>query len=237
MGGILGGIVDPSERGQEMVRLGREGTASMNAYLRAVVDDRRRNPAGDLISALVASEVARDEMTEAEIVASITQLVFAGNETTANLMALTLLALAEHPEQRALLEADRSLVPAAVEEANRWQTPVALKTRHARGGAAEIAGVPIPDGDLVITLQIAANRDPARWSDPATFDVERPALPHLGFGFGRHICLGLNLARLEMIVWLNRLLDEVPDWEVVGEVDFANNFWVRGPKSLTVRGS
>jgi cytochrome P450 len=236
MGAILGGIVDPSERGREMVRVGREGTASMNAYLREVVEDRGRNPRDDLVGALVASRVAADEMTEAEIVASVTQLVFAGNETTANLMALTLVALAEHPEQRRRLRADRSLVPAAIEEVNRWQTPVALKTRHARGGAAEIAGVPIADDALVITLQIAANRDPLRWERPARFDLGRPPIPHLGFGFGRHLCLGLNLARLEMIVWLNRLLDEVPDWDVFGEIDYGNNFWVRGPKSLMVYG-
>lgn len=237
MAGILGGIVDPSPRGQEMVRQGHEGTASMNDYLRGVVGDRRRKGStDDLVGALVNSEVARSEMSEEEIVASVTQLVFAGNETTANLMALTVLALAEHPDQRRRIEQDRSLVPSAIEEVNRWQTPVALKTRHARGGAAQIADTPIPDDSMVITLQIAANRDPSRWEEPARFDIGRAGIPHLGFGFGRHACLGLNLARLEMIVWLNRLLDEVPEWDLAGEVDYGNNFWVRGPKALRITG-
>jgi len=207
----------------------------MNEYLREVVLDRRsRGTTDDLVGALVNSEVAGSEMTEQEIIASVTQLVFAGNETTANLMALTVLALAQHPDQRRRIAEDRSLIPAAVEEVNRWQTPVALKNRHARGGAAEIAGVSIPDDALVVTLQIAANRDPSRWAEPERFDIARAPVPHLGFGFGRHVCLGLNLARLEMTVWLNRLLDEVPDWELAGDVDFGNNFWVRGPKTLRV---
>ena len=235
MGGILGGSMDPTPRGKEMVRVGKQGTASMNEYLSEVVLDRRRKgTTDDLVGALVNSDVARTEMTEQEIIASVTQLVFAGNETTANLMALTVLALAQHPDARRRIAADRSLIPAAVEEVNRWQTPVALKNRHARGGAADIGGVSIPDDSLVVTLQIAANRDPSRWDAPERFDIDRKPVPHLGFGFGRHVCLGLNLARLEMVVWLNRLLDEVPDWELAGEVDFGNNFWVRGPKSLTI---
>ena len=234
MGGILGGILDRSEEGQKAVRDGQEATAKMNEFCAEVIADRRKTPTEDLVSMLVHSEVAQAQMSPEEIVASVTQLVFAGNETTANLMALTLHALSIYPDQRRAVLEDRSLVPAAIEEVLRWSTPVAVKSRTARGGNAAISGIPIPDGDVVMCLPIAANRDPAQWEDPGRFDIRRPPKSHLGFGFGRHVCLGLNLGRLEAIVWLNRLLDELPEWALVGEPDYGTNFWVRGPKSITL---
>ncbi|MEP6785232.1 MAG: cytochrome P450 [Sphingomonadales bacterium] len=234
MGGTLGGILDPSENGRRAEAEGRAATAKMNAYAAEVIADRRREPGSDLVSNLVVSDVARDQMTEQEIVASITQLVFAGNETTANLMALTLHALSLNPEQRKRLAEDRSLIPQAIEEVNRWSTPVAVKSRTARGGNAQVGSIAIPDGDTIFCLPIAANRDPARWDKPDDFDIARPYQPHIGFGFGRHVCLGLNLGRLEAIVWLNRLLDELPEWEMVGDPDYETNFFVRGPKSIII---
>lgn len=234
MGGILGGILDPSPEGRRFEAEGRVATAKMNAYATEIIADRRRQPGSDLVSDLVTSKVAHEQMTEQEIIASITQLVFAGNETTANLMALTLHALSLHPEQRRMLAADRSLIPAAIEEVNRWSTPVAVKSRTARGGKAQIGDISIPDDATIYCLPIAANRDPARWDSPDKFDITRPPQPHIGFGFGKHVCLGLNLGRLEAIVWLNRLLDELPDWNLVGEPDYGTNFFVRGPKSITI---
>lgn len=234
MGGILGGILDPTPAGREAEATGRAATAKMNAYAAEVIADRRRKPGSDLVSDLVISKVAREEMTEQEIVASVTQLVFAGNETTANLMALTLHALSLNPDQRRLLCQNRDLIPQAIEEVNRWSTPVAVKSRTARGGAAQIGDIKIEDGETIYCLPIAANRDPARWEQPDRFDVLREPQSHIGFGFGRHVCLGLNLGRLEAIVWLNRLLDELPDWEMVGEPDYGTNFFVRGPKAMTL---
>lgn len=234
MGGILGGILDPSSEGRRLEAEGRAATAKMNAYASEIIADRRRKPGTDLVSDLVTSEVARTQMTEQEIMASVTQLVFAGNETTANLMALTLHALSLYPEQRRRLAADRSLIPAAIEEVNRWSTPVAVKSRTARGGAATIGDIAIPDNATIYCLPIAANRDPARWEDPDRFDIARTPQPHIGFGFGKHVCLGLNLGRLEAVVWLNRLLDELPDWNLVGDPDYGTNFFVRGPKSITI---
>lgn len=234
MGGILGGILDPSPEGRRFEADGRAATAKMNAYASEIIAERRLKPGTDLVSDLVTSRVAHEQMTEQEIMASVTQLVFAGNETTANLMALTLHALSLHPDQRRRLAADRSLIPAAIEEVNRWSTPVAVKSRTARGGNAMIGDLPIPDDATIYCLPIAANRDPARWDAPDEFDIARPPQPHIGFGFGKHVCLGLNLGRLEAIVWLNRLLDELPDWSLVGDADYGTNFFVRGPKSITI---
>ena len=234
MGGILGGILDPTAVGGEAVEAGHRATEKMNAFAAEVIAERRRRPGDDLVSDLVQSQVAREQMTEQEIVASVTQLVFAGNETTANLMALTLHALSQHPDQRRMLAENRDLIPAAIEEVNRWSTPVAVKSRTTRGGAATVGDVPLADGVTVYTLPIAANRDPARWEEPDRFDILRRPQQHLGFGFGKHVCLGLNLGRIEAIVWLNRLLDELPEWELVEEPDYANNFFVRGPKSITI---
>lgn len=234
MGGTLGGILDPSPAGRRAEASGREATAKMNAYAASVIADRRRRPGSDLVSNLVVSDVAKERMTEQEIVASITQLVFAGNETTANLMALILHALSLYPDQRRLLQNDRSLIPQAIEEVNRWSTPVAVKSRTTRGGDAKIGDVELKDDETIFCLPIAANRDPSRWDDPDRFDIMRPAQPHLGFGFGRHVCLGLNLGRLEAIVWLNKLLDELPDWQMIGAPDYETNFFVRGPKSITI---
>ena len=228
MGGILGGVV--SGQGGDAVREGQEATASMNAYLHEVVEERRRQPSDDLVGRLTGSEVA-GKMSERDIVASVTQLVFAGNETTANLMAHMLVALATHPDQRRAVAADHSLIAAAVEETNRWQTPVALKMRHARNGAS-IDGIEIEDGSMILGLQIAANRDPSRWERPAEFDIARASVPHIGFGFGKHACLGLNLARLEAQIWLERLLEELPDWELTEPPAFGTNFWVRGPRKV-----
>lgn len=237
MGGILGGILDKSDEGQAAIDAGHAATAIMNAYCAEIIAERRKRPGDDLVSDLVQSRVAREEMSEQDIVASVSQLVFAGNETTANMMALTFHALSLHPEQRAMLVRDRSLVPAAIEEVNRWSTPVAVKPRHAQGGAASIGGVPIPDGATVYNLPLAANRDPARWDSPEIFDIMRAPQPHLGFGFGKHVCLGLNLGRLETVVWLNRLLDELPEWHIEGEPDYGRNFFVRGPKSMQVKAA
>ncbi|MEP7349372.1 MAG: cytochrome P450 [Sphingorhabdus sp.] len=234
MGGILGGILDPSPEGRRFEAEGRAATAKMNAYASEIIAERRVKPGTDLVSDLVISRVAHEQMTEQEIMASVTQLVFAGNETTANLMALTLHALSLYPDQRRRLAADRSLIPAAIEEVNRWSTPVAVKSRTARGGNAMIGDIPIPDDATIYCLPIAANRDPARWDAPDEFDIARPPQPHIGFGFGKHVCLGLNLGRLEAIVWLNRLLDELPDWSLVGDADYGTNFFVRGPKSITI---
>jgi cytochrome P450 len=237
MAGMIGGMVDSSDRGAELVRAGRAGTAALNKYAGDLARERRGAPGDDIISKFVTSEVACTQMSERDINASIAHLIFSGHETTEHLMALTLVALAQHPEQRRAIAADRSLVKAAVEEVHRWQTPVNVKSRHVVTKGVVVDGVLVPDGAQIVGLQLAANRDPGRWEHPERFDVHRPYRAHLGFGFGKHICIGMNLARYELEIWLNRLLDEAPEFELSADLDFGTNFWVRGPREVLVRTS
>jgi cytochrome P450 len=100
--------------------------------------------------------------------------------------------------------------------------------RYVRNGGAEVGGAMLPDGSAILTLLGAANRDPDRWERPEVLDIHRPHQQHLGFGFGLHSCLGLNLARLEVQIWLDRLLTELPEWEVA-ELDWGGEWTLRGP--------
>jgi cytochrome P450 len=231
MGATTEGALDPTEKGMETVMAGRTATAELNAYIAEQVNERRRNPSDDLIGKMVAAPFAQNEMSEKEIIASNTQLVFAGNETTAKLMAHTLVSLAAHPDQRRLLAQDRSLVLPAIEEVHRWQTITQFIDRDVRV-EVELAGVRLPPGAVVMPIQGAGNRDPDRWDNASAFDITRPPRQHLGFGFGLHSCIGLNLARLEVQVWLDRLLDLLPDFEVVGTVDYGPNYQLRGPAAV-----
>jgi cytochrome P450 len=238
IGDISESIFDTSPAAAALVSKGVAATAALNEYIAEQVRRRRGRGGDDLISVMVESDYGRTGMELSEIVASNTQLVFAGNETTAKLMASTIVALAQHPDQRRALAADRSLIPAAFEETHRWQTLVQVGFRWAVTDEASLVGVPVTAGTEVMVLAGAANRDPNRWERPAEFDIRRPGLQHLGFGFGMHVCLGLNLARLEAEIWLNRLMDLLPDFELAeDEVDYGLNFILRGPVAVPLRSS
>jgi cytochrome P450 len=234
MGAIAEGALDTSGRGMETIMAGRQATAELNAYIAGQVENRRQNPTDDLIGKMVASEYAKTSMSEKEIIASNTQLVFAGNETTAKLMAHSLVTLAQHPDQRELLAGDRSLVPQAVEEVHRYQTITQFIDRDVKESDVEIRGIAIPRGSVVTPMQGAANRDPERWDHPGAFDITRPPRQHLGFGFGMHSCIGLNLARLETQIWLDRLIDKLPDYDLAEEIDYGSNFQLRGPLAVHI---
>jgi cytochrome P450 len=234
MGGVTEGTLDPTGAGQVRVVAGQQATQELNAYIAEQVAARRRQPSDDLIGMMVHAPYAQAEMTELEIIASNTQLVFAGNETTAKLMAHTLVTLAAHPDQRAMLAEDRSLIPAAIEEVHRFQTIVQFTHRGVYNTQMDVQGVTLPKGSSAIVFQGAANRDPDRWPNAQAFDITREHRQHLGFGFGLHSCIGLNLARLEVSVWLNRLLDQVPDYQLAEPVDYGANFQLRGPVAVVL---
>ncbi len=191
-------------------------------YLIGVAEERRKAPADDLVSVLanVGSdpESGGEELSEAELAMFLIQLLVAGNETTRNLISGGLVALAENPDQWAALQADRSLIPAAVEELLRWTTPVISFMRTATA-ATTIRGVEVAAGDPVLLVYASANRDEEVFGpDAGELRIDRHPNPHVSFGFGPHFCLGAALARLEGRVVLGQLLDRFDTLSLAGPV-------------------
>ncbi|MFD7656228.1 cytochrome P450 [Actinosynnema sp. NPDC059797] len=232
---VLSARLDSTPRAQEIFAEGAAAAAALNSYIGDLVGKNRA--LGESDGTLMAQMVFDDfgpSMPDREIIANGTMLTVAANESSAQLMALALYALGRHPDQRRALVADRSLVPAALEEVHRWLTLTQSVLRGACSDESRVEGATIPNGSAVMLLLGCANRDPARWGNPDSFDVFRPRKAHLGFGFGPHICLGVHLARLEMNIWLNRLLDELPEYEFAGEVEFGSDFTLRGLRGVPI---
>jgi cytochrome P450 len=192
---------------------------------------RREQPGDDLLSRLVLAEVDGERLSDAELLGFCMTLLVAGNETTRNLLSGGLLALHEHPEQRTAASQD---IPRAVEELLRWVTPIMLFARTATRDAA-IGERLIKEGDFVVMLYLAANRDDSVFGPSASqFDVRRDPNPHLGFGFGEHFCLGAGLARLEARIVLDAVLSRFPSYAVLGEPDRVPSTLLRGIAKMPV---
>jgi len=178
-------------------RKAEDGARQMFEYVRSVVRDRRRAPQDDLISAILAAQDELDErFDEDDLVANILLLVFAGHETTMNLISNGVAAFWRHPDQWRRLQERPELVRHAVEEVLRTDGPLRATARWAKQPVA-LGGADIGAGDRVLLVQIAANHDPAAFADPDRFDIGRTGNRHVGFGHGIHTCLGAPLARLE----------------------------------------
>ena len=205
----------------------------LHAFLHQHVAAHRDRPGDDVVSTLAAGEVDGRPVTAEEATGYCLALLVAGNETTRHLVSGAALALAEHPDQRRWLAADRSRIPAAVEEALRWVTPIQTFGRTATRPVG-LSGTEIDAGDVVVLLYASANRDDAAFGSSADrFDVTRPVDPsHLAFGFGEHRCLGAALARLETRVLLEELLARTPEYEIVGPPAWVSSTLVRGAATL-----
>lgn len=179
----------------------------MSAYLAAHAAERRRQPRADLLTRLVEAEVDGERLPDEQVVNFAIVLLLAGHITTTMLLGNTVLCLDAFPEQQDRVRADRSSIPAVIEESIRFLTPFALVGR-ATTREARLGGVTIPADQMVMVWLAAANRDPRQFPDPDVFDPGRDSNPHLGFGRGIHFCLGAPLARLEGRVALNILLDQ-----------------------------
>ncbi len=182
---------------------------AMRAYFGEQIARHRRQPSDDLISVLIAAEEG-DALTSDEVLSFVILLLMAGNETTATMLGSGWLALGRNPDQLELLRANRGLIPTAIEEMLRYDPPLQATVRHARMDT-ELSGIPIPAGTSVFVLLAAANRDPARFDHPESFDITRDPNDHLSLGEGIHFCLGAGLARLEGAVAMAAMLERFPN--------------------------
>jgi pimeloyl-[acyl-carrier protein] synthase len=205
VGGLLRMATDAAER----MAHARASGAALDAYVRDIVRERRRAPRDDLVSRLAHARAADGALSEDEIVDTCVLLLFAGHETTMNLIGNGMLALLRHPGALRRLREDPALIPSAVEELLRYDSPVQARVRVARE-AVEIGGRRIAKGERVLVLLGAANRDPARFPEPDRLDVARPDNRHLAFGHGIHFCTGAPLARLEGAIAVRTLLARFP---------------------------
>ncbi len=224
-----------AEEFNRRMALAREGSEMEANYFTEVIAGRRSAPRrDDVLNTLMEAESEGDRLTDEELRYTLVLLLGAGHHTTVNLIVNTALALFQHPDQLAKVRADRSLVPKALDEAARWDGVLQLTSRIALTDAS-VGGVDIRAGEIVHLMLGAANRDPAVFSDPETFDVERADVArHLGFGFGIHFCLGRPLAIAESTVAINTLLDLGDDLELDDFV-YDGMFTLRGPFRLPLK--
>ena len=183
---------------------------ALRDYFAPILAARRDDPRDDLISLLAEAEIDGERLSDEEIFCFLRLLLPAGVETTYRSLGNLLFGLLTHPEQLEAIRADRSLIPQAIEEAVRWEAPLLTITRVAARDSV-LAGVPIPAGSTVMPLLGAANRDENRYPDPDRFDIFREQKPAISWGAGVHMCLGMHLARLEMRIAVERMLDRLPD--------------------------
>ncbi|MEN8158827.1 MAG: cytochrome P450 [Myxococcota bacterium] len=209
--------------------------AEMTRYVVTISRERRAAPADDLISQLVTGGGEGGALSPIEVVQFVGLLLVAGNETTTNLIGNASAALLAHPDQLARVADDPGLVPGLVEETVRFDAPVQLVFRDALRDV-EIAGGRLPAGSTVVALIGSANRDERRFPEPDRFDVGRNPVGHLGFGFGKHFCLGASLARLQARVALEALIPELVRRDCPEpRPPRIDSFLVRGPSRLPLR--
>jgi len=212
----------------------RIAAAELFMYANELAAERKAHPRDDLASELLHAEVDGHGLTPEEFNSFFMLLLVAGNETTRNLVSGGLLALIEHPEERARLQSDPALLPTAVEEMLRWVTPVNLFQRTATRDV-ELRGQKIREGDKLVLFYASANRDEEMFPDAQRFDVGRNPNDHLAFGIGPHFCLGANLARLEIRIMFEELLRRLPDIELAGPVERLRSNFINGIKRMPIR--
>lgn len=203
-------------------------------YFAAITAEKRANPTGDVASTIANALIDGEPLNDRDMMGYYIILAAAGHDTTSASTAGAMLALAKDPEQFARVKADRSLLAGIVEEAIRWTSPVQHFMRTAAEDV-EIGGQQIKQGDWLMINYVAANHDPAQFDNPRSFDAARSPNRHLAFGAGGHQCLGLHLARLEMRILFEALLDRLDSIELAGEPARSKSTFVGGLKTLPLR--
>ncbi|MEV4283099.1 cytochrome P450 [Actinoplanes xinjiangensis] len=227
----------------EVAAAGLRTRDELAEYLLPRIAERGAAPRDDLMSVLCTAEIDGERMTAQEIKAFVSLLLVAGGETTDKALANMMLNLIRHPDQLAEVRADRTLIAHALAETLRYSPPVQMIMRQPAADV-ELSGGTVPAGATVICLIAAANRDPRHYTDPDRFDLTRPdldfakaytaAADHTGFALGRHFCVGAMLARTEVEVAANALLDAMDDIELA-EPPVVRGLFTRAPSSLRLR--
>ena len=221
------------EVGQATART-QQAAAEMFVYGSTLLQQKRSHPADDLLSVIAQGRIDDEPLTDAEQRMFFNLIIAAGSETTRNSIAIGMLALIDHPDTWRQLADDRSLLPNAVEEILRWASSTPYNRRTATGDV-EVGGQLIRAGDKVTLWWASANRDESVFDDPYTFDIRRTPNPHLAFGRGTHFCLGAALARMEIRVVFDALLDRVADAKVTGPVEYVRSNKHAGVRHMPVR--
>jgi cytochrome P450 len=232
LGEALAGLLAPVLTDADLARA-TDASDRLVRFLAGLVDEKRRDPDGALVSALLDAHDGEDRLTEQELMSTTFQLIIAGHDTTSSLIGNGVVALLTHPEQLARVRCNPQLMANAVEELIRFDAPVPHSTFRYSIEALDIGGVTIPGGAQVIVNLASANRDAAHFERSETLDVERPDVRHLGFGHGIHFCLGAPLARLEGRLALGRLVDRFPRMRLAARIEDLH--WGHGD-GLVLRG-
>lgn len=210
-------------------------SAKLREYFVGILADRRREPRDDMVTVLAGADIDGVTMSDEQIYGFMRNLLPAGAETTSRSTASLALGLLTHPQQLAAVTADRGLLPQAIEEGIRWETPLLNFMREATRDV-EFFGLHIPEGSTVSVNLGSANHDEARWDRAQEFDIFRDRKPHIGFGHGTHVCLGMHLARLESMMIFNTLLDRLPGLRLDPDAaaPFVSGTYFRSPQHLQV---
>ena len=206
-------------------------------YFTELIKIKRARPGDDLLSALCSARDSRDRLSEEELTNLACTILVAGYETTASHIGLSLLALLDHPAELARLRADPQLIPGAVEELLRYVRIGVLPLARITTDDVELGGVTISAGEVVLPMNMAANRDPSVFSEPDRFDVSRAPLSHLGFGSGAHHCLGAQLARVELQEALRGLVTRLPGLALAvppADLRFKQGMAIRNLRALPI---
>ncbi|MFL6125945.1 cytochrome P450, partial [Actinophytocola sp.] len=226
--------LDLGGKADEKLQSADDAVLELTEYYLDLIAERRRNPGDDIVSGLVRLiDSGDDRLTDIELVANLVVLMNASFVTTMNLLGNGLIPLLARPELVDRVRADADFASRCVEEILRYDSPVQLLTRVA-GEDTELAGVPLRQGEIVLVLIGAANRDPRRHTDPDAFDPDRADLAHQSFGGGGYFCLGAALSRLEGRLAFPRLFQRFPDLAVAGEPSRSDAFLLRGYSVIPV---
>jgi cholest-4-en-3-one 26-monooxygenase len=213
----------------------QHASMELYAYAAQLAEQKRADPKDDLISVLTHAAVDGEQLTGLEIDLFFLLLTVAGNETTRNLISHGMVTLIENPDQLAKVRANRDLLPGAVEEMLRWASPV-MHFRRTAMHDVELGGKQIKQGDKVVIWYISANRDEKVFHDPFSFDVERTPNEHVAFGGGGpHFCLGANLARMEINVMFDEILNRLDDLELTAPVSRLRSNFINGLKHIPLK--